>query len=929
MWGRQKAPTRRVRTEPGILRRRRELVCLRFAWYNTDDSYQVSRFLGREIMRRVLLAVIVLGLGSCPFSVHASATGSGPRVVVRLYPDWKTDAKAYVALTVPLERFEVKADAIRREYARSKGDDESVSGEAIVVVMPEDQQDQAVIDAMQGLVFAQFLRQGTLTLRPGQVPPVQQKPCRFVDASGAPLSDAGLAILIGQSSYSPRMTEIPRVWIADAKLDAEGCLPEAPRSSSGLRHLSFYVMHPDCGPVPAVPQYTSGGQAYHLYRAAALPKDQWCVFVDALGYPMAGVWVEVVTSGSWTHGRMTALDPIRLDGAGRLRPPEVFTALTRCCFVVSDPNYGLALVEPYYLTDVSVHEPLRVCVAPLALYATPADAGSIWGVVVDSDGTAVPGAVIACMSVIAPSGASLKPYWPWPAQWNKEAKVLTNGRGQFAMCLPHTDKDGKLGSPVPRGSLYEVTVTPPAELGCQPFRGRLPAGMEHAIVLEGTAGGPKKYEGLLAFEDEYGPVTDPQKISRVNLVIRTRPGNVPSVSYGYPLGEWLEHSKLPFGIYEATADWDGKHYTFRPMTIRPESPDVIVFRPQKVERYETRYRGRVVHGTSGDPIAGALIMPSDAPGIEQACLDPAAIARLEQQAGPRTVRTDQSGRFEVALPVVARPGPEHTLIAIKSDYLAFRQQRSFITPGREGQRPRSVEFPTDASGRVTLPDMRLFPAGVAIIEPNAPAGHRGKHIMFDLLLSPKSPAWLKSLWTVPEQNSGGRIVCGTEFDLNVRGRQSMRLPAYATLTLRLQLPDERYAPAFIEDLNVGQGQTADLGRIDFARAIPVSVKVIDANDAPLAGVTVLCLAGKGGYPAAETVTNSEGLARLLVASGSSGQFIVECEDTRTGRVVGEGTAYQIGGDEDAPKIFTLPLSNAFLEQYRKPTTPSPGESARR
>ena len=154
-------------------------------------------------------------------------------------------------------------------------------------------------------------------------------------------------------------------------------------------------------------------------------------------------------------------------------------------------------------------------------------------------------------------------------------------------------------------------------------------------------------------------------------------------------GEWLEKSKLPFGIYEAKADWDGKHYTFRPVRVTAESPETIVFVPMKIEPFEIRYRGRVIHGTNGDPIAGQ-------PSCRRRC---------------RTVRRSRSRRFpasgtaggpadaceptrradiEITLPIVTQPGPEHALIAIKEGYFAFQQQRSSPRVGVRGQEGRAV-----------------------------------------------------------------------------------------------------------------------------------------------------------------------------------------------------------------------------------------------
>jgi hypothetical protein len=861
------------------------------------------------MMKRLLLTATVLVV-ACPFVGMSSGDSAQSGVVVRLYPDWRDDPKAYVALTVPLEGGQVRADAVRRACSHEEVPEPGL--EAILVVVPADQRDQGVIDAMQGQIFAQFLRQGFLSLRPGEVPPTQRKPYLFLDATNQPFSSTEVEVLIGQSESTSR-GQTAQVWIGTVQLDADSRLQPL-QSSSPLNRFTYLVVHPDCGLVPATPQYASGNEPFHVFRVNALPRDKWCVFVDALGYPMAGVQVQVVTSGSWELGKMTSLPPTALDGGGRLQPQQMFTMLARCSFVVSDPNYGTALVEPYDKTEVSPREPLSLCVVPLAVYRTPADARSIWGVVIDSDGTPIPGAVIACMRVFLVGRGEVRPYWPWPVQPNKEAKVLTNERGQFAMCLPLADGDGRLDRSIAVGMVYEVTITPPAELGCLPWRGRLAAGMGQTIVLEGTIGGSKKYEGMLAFEDERGPVTDPEKISLVNLVIRVRRPGFQPVAFGYHAGEWLEKSKLPFGMYEPTVEWDGKRYTFRPVYVTPESPEVIVFKPGRIVPFETRYRGRVVHGANGDPIPGALIVPS--PGLVMEGPDPEAIRRLEQQSGGRIVRTDAAGRFEMVLPIVAQPGPEHTLTAIKEDYLLFEQQRAFFTPAADGGRPGSVEFPTDSRGRVLLPEMKLFPAGALTIEPNVPGEHRGRRVRLDFLTaSGNSASWLKDLWAPAHRSSGGHVIHPKE--LAVGMRQTVYIPAYVTLTLRLQLPDDRYAPAFVEDVLVGQGRSIDLGRIDFVRTMPVTVKVMDSQDNPLEGITVTCRVGRGNHAVGEAVTNTDGLARLHVAMHSAGRFTVEYDDPRTRAPLREEIPYEVGGRQGTGREFILQLSDEFLEHASK------------
>jgi hypothetical protein len=878
-------------------------------------------------MRRLSRTLAVLVLVSHFLAARPAAANPVPlQAIVRLYPDWKADPRAYITLDVPLQDFEIRVDAVRRAYARSQPAGDGVRPqdlrEAILVAMPADQQDPAVTEAMGGLVFAQFYGRGSLVLRSDAASRTLQKPCLFLDALGQPLPNAGVEVLIGQGDNLSSVPA-PRVWIAETQLDAEGRLVP-PQSTSALNRFCYEVVHPDCGPVLALPQYASENELYQIFRVGALPRDKWCVFLDALGHPMAGAQVEVITSGSWEDGRMTFLAPILVDRAGRLRPPPTFTTLAHCSLLVSDPNYGIALVEPYSRTELSVREPLSWCVVPLTARGTPGDTGSVWGTVVDRDGTPIPGAVLRCLRLLLPSGESLAPYWPWPAQWNKEVKVLTNDRGQFALHLPLARSDGTLGEPVPRGATYEVTVTPPDELGYQGTSVRLPAGRAYTITLEGTADGPKKYAGTLLFEDESGLVTDPEKISRVDLIIRARrTTRLPRLTYAYLRGEWLEKSALPFGTYEARVDWDGKHYAFRPAVVTAESPATIVFQPGRVERFEVRYCGRVIQGANGDPIAGATVMPSSAssvprPGPAGSERDAGtdASGRREQPGNGPSAQTNPAGRFEIVLPIVAGRGPDHTFIALKKDYFDFPPPQSVAESPRAEDKSRGMRLPVDKNGKATVPDIKLFPAGTVAVEPNVPVDCRGKRVALDVLTADPAP-WLKDLGASREDDARENVLSHCSRDLAPHGRQNVCVPAYVTLILRLRLPDERYAPVVIEDVLVGQGKTLDVGRIDFVRVVPVVVKVVDSAGGPRAGITVRSLADKCSYASPGTVTNTAGIARLPVAAHFSGRVIAEYKDPRTNAVTRETAPCQIGGPEDAGREFVLSLSDAFLEQLPK------------
>jgi hypothetical protein len=139
------------------------------------------------------------------------------------------------------------------------------------------------------------------------------------------------------------------------------------------------------------------------------------------------------------------------------------------------------------------------------------------------------------------------------------------------------------------------------------------------------------------------------------------------------------------------------------------------------------------------------------------------------------------------------------------------------------------------------------------------------------------------------------------------------VPAYATLTLRLQLPGEQYAPVFIQDVLVGQGKTFDVGRVDFVRTVPVAVKVVDAAGNPVAGLAVKSLPDKCNYPGLAAVTDKAGIARLPVAAHFSGRVFVEYKDPRTNTTVRAAVPCRVD-DEDTSHEVVVQLPDTSPEQ---------------
>jgi hypothetical protein len=326
-----------------------------------------------------------------------------------------------------------------------------------------------------------------------------------------------------------------------------------------------------------------------------------------------------------------------------------------------------------------------------------------------------------------------------------------------------------------------------------------------------------------------------------------------------------------------------------------------------------------MNGANGDPIAGATIMlsaPSRAPrpGPAGSELDRRRDASQSQGQSENvsSAQTNPAGRFEMVLPLTAGAGTDRSFLAFKEDYFDFPLSQSPVGSTLADRKPRGTAPFIDKSGKAAVPDITLFPVGTVTVEPNVPAGYRGQRVMLDVLTA--DPAgWLKSLRVPSENNAEENVLSRCRRDLAPRDRQSVYVPAYATLTLRLQLPGEQYAPVFIQDVLVGQGKTFDVGRVDFVRTVPVAVKVVDAAGNPVAGLAVKSLPDKCNYPGLAAVTDKAGIARLPVAAHFSGRVFVEYKDPRTNTTVRAAVPCRVD-DEDTSHEVVVRLPDTSPEQ---------------
>ena len=852
--------------------------------------------------------------------------------VVRLYRDPAADGKAFTRLDVPVKGRDVVFEAVA-----SAGGAGTNLASAVVAVVPSDQRDPNVAAMLDGHVCAEpYHRGGWLRLEAGDMRSPPSRPCVFIDAARQPLPHAEVEIWLSSSFQYHQARQ--KVWIANARLDASGRMI-SPRTSrqTRLRYVLFVVLHPDCGRVPAVFDYYSSQKEVPV-RVPALPKDKWSVFVDAMGNPMPGATVEVVHNLTWSRDEMSkrkreGLAPITLDEAGRLRPHPLNPTLELCCFLVSDPNYGIAIVEPRIVRHSPGDVPRRY-VVPLTAVGTREDERSIWGTVTDADGVPVPDAVIHCPMVRTPLGGRLLAWSPSPQYATGQAKVLTDANGRFAMHLPLARSDGKLGRPVPPGASYSVTVEPPVGVDAKRYYNTLAAGQEHTIVLERASA---VFTGTLVFEDEFGPVTDPEKRRQVILSInRKRPDGVVSGNR-YSRGEWVDQEELPFGTYSATAEWDGKLYIFGPTEITAESPDVVTMEPTQIKAAQRLYCGRVLHGVTGEPLAGAVVMRRPDPHMFESLdvgtfqdgfymgpeLDPDGeiVRRFESCPELGVTRTDSQGRFETALPVIQQRSPlAPNLLVLKKDFLGAEQRVRYLLPEMDenGQR-QWHEFEPDAAGRVNLPDLKLFPAAALTVEAHVSPNHgrmKEKDLRIDYFTNPDDPTpWLKDFWASPVEKQGASVFRKRKFPVNQA--VTVYVPANVTLKVSIRRLSEKFAPFVLEDLHLRQGEVLDLGRITFPEAMRVTVRVVNAAGEPLEGINVRGCSSASHYSGRGSVSDGRGIAHVYVPMHSQGELVVRYHDRETLLPVRESAPYEVAGREDAGREFVLVLSDEFLTQLRQ------------
>ncbi len=469
------------------------------------------------------------------------------------------------------------------------------------------------------------------------------------------------------------------------------------------------------------------------------------------------------------------------------------------------------------------------------------------------------------------------------------------------------------------------------------------------LRLVPPTGSAASYFPTFLVQDEKGPVTDPNKLKSVRLEISQDSRQWRSS----PLDYFLQRKEFTPGTYRATASWEGKYYVFEPVDLTQSRPETVVFKPREILADAIVCQGSVVHGITGRPIPQALVMDhrfGSVPDVSELTaeqwraikamgsdVDPANPALAPLMAAlavgiarpmPRIAMTDAQGRFRI---VLERAGMDRCRLAVLNESFLCTEQRLVRRRSGDWTQPASFEFYGPATnGQVTIPSIKLFPAGTVVFESVLPEGAysrgRGPRLTLSIVTDKADPTpWLKDLFASLADNSGASVSRST--DVRPNARQSLYVPAGATVTLLFcDNMESPIAPLVFPDVLVAQGRTLDLGRLEFGPGITVSVKVIDPAGTPVREARVYCVDNRYGHYGVTAPTNGSGIATVHVAPSTKGKFALYRRATPREDPLEASVAYEVGGLEDNGREFILQPSEEFLQQFRETRQERPQEA---
>jgi len=231
--------------------------------------------------------------------------------------------------------------------------------------------------------------------------------------------------------------------------------------------------------------------------------------------------------------------------------------------------------------------------------------------------------------------------------------------------------------------------------------------------------------------------------------------------------------------------------------------------------------------------------------------------------------------------------------AVKEDYISFR---------------REVRFrPNDNSGIFELPTINMYPAATVVVEPNVPAEDVRESVCMSWKVAPgESQTSSKQL---RQHNPNGIII------ERRREPQKIYVPAEIDLSLEFTLYRNRHVPAVeFDSVKLRQGQTLDLGRIDFEPRLRcrITVQLLTADSQPIQDNKLSCKIADA-RPYQLPPTDANGMTYFNAPPNSTGELTFRYSDPFSNSIP-PSMRWQISGaeDQDKPLVFRLPEEKEYV-----------------
>jgi len=609
---------------------------------------------------------------------------------------------------------------------------------------------------------------------------------------------------------------------------------------------------------------------------------EWVV-TDALGFPFPKATVDIFIRGVHEKDPYIYLHTAIIDEQGQLDVPDLTGSLRFLSFTISEPNYGISLIDRH------IHEH-RELIVPFVSRTTEAYQRSIHGIIMDPKGNPVDGAVIKCSTIRTLGEGLINSLHGW------SYTSITDEKGAFSLYLPNENRREERGYLIPPKSQYHVRIEAPTELGLLPYVKPIENGREALIFLE--SGGSFR---TLIFEDDDGTITNPKKLQYVNLTIKKSDGDRVSLIYN----NFKDGGIFPLGEYHAVL-YGMENCEFEPMVVNEQSPDELIFKLPK----SILYYGQVVGGQTGEPMEGAFVIGFNSKSkgnlsmitdrqwqalhalpADPCLTDPALKPVFGIYGVKKIMRTNEQGCFEMSF----RPGEIYGFIAFEKDYLGLLHRRHALIP--------------DENKQAEIPVMKLYPAATVLIEACTEA-RRVSICPRWIIDENENSVWVRELLLTDDRKES---LFTYDAWIEQNKEQSFHVPAGLNLRVKLDTPyDRQFCPIEIPRvIHLAQSQVLDLGRYQFRPALDVYVQVTNSNSQAIEGVPVRALRNGNSWSVPHN-TDESGMARFNVVPYSKGEFGVIYHE-EGGDFLKETIPYQIGGNEDSCLQFTLQLSDEILE----------------